>query len=185
MAREWYILHTYSGYENKIEKFIRKFMEDSPVFAEMVLDVKIPTEEVTEIRNGKKRTVSRKFLPGYILLEMDLEDRDWKLPCSKIRSVEGVSGFVGSVGNTKPTPISADEAKDILQKCGDIKAGRHVKMKQSFDIGETVKIVGGPFDTFSGKIEEVNFEKGKLKVMVSIFGRLTPVELDFGQVEKI
>ena len=184
MAREWYILHTYSGYENKIEKLIRTFMED-PLFAETVLDIKVPTEEVSEVKNGKKKTVTRKFLPGYVLLEMDLEVRDWKEPCSKIKRIEGVSGFVGSMGNQKPNPISSDEAKSILQKTGEIKADKHAKMKQTFEVGESVKIIGGPFDTFSGKIEEVNLEKGKLRVMVGIFGRSTPVELDFTQVEKI
>ena len=184
MAREWYILHTYSGYENKIEKLIRTFMDD-PVFAETVLDIKVPTEEVSEVKNGKKKIVTRKFLPGYVLLEMDLEKHDWKEPCSKIKRIEGVSGFVGSMGNHKPTPISSDEAKAILQKAGEIKADKHAKMKQTFEIGESVKIIGGPFDTFTGKIEEVNLEKGKLRVMVGIFGRSTPVELDFAQVEKI
>ena len=184
MAREWYILHTYSGYENKIERLIRTYMED-PVFAETVLDIKVPTEEVTEVKNGKKKTVTRKFLPGYVLLEMDLEKHDWKEPCSKIKRIEGVSGFVGSMGNQKPNPISSDEAKSILQKAGEIKADKHAKMKQTFEVGESVKIIGGPFDTFSGKIEEVNLEKGKLRVMVGIFGRSTPVELDFTQVEKI
>ena len=184
MAREWYILHTYSGYENKIEKLIRTYMAD-PVFAETVLDIKVPTEEVSEVKNGKKRTVTRKFLPGYVLMEMDLEAHDWKEPCSKIKRIEGVSGFVGSMGNQKPNPISADEAKSILQKAGEIKADKHAKMKQTFEVGESVKIIGGPFDTFSGKIEEVNLEKGKLRVMVGIFGRSTPVELDFTQVEKI
>jgi len=184
MAREWYILHTYSGYENKIEKFIRTFMEE-PKFAEAVLDVKVPTEEVVEIKNGKKRTVTRKFLPGYVLLEMDFDGKDWKETCSKIKKIEGVSGFVGVIGNVKPQPISSDEAKAILQKAGEIKADKHAKMKQSFELKESVKIIDGPFNTFSGKIEEVNLEKGKLRVMVDIFGRLTPVELDFTQVEKI
>lgn len=184
MAREWYILHTYSGYENKIEKLIRTYMED-PVFAETVLDIKVPTEEVSEVKNGKKKIVTRKFLPGYVLLEMDLEKHDWKEPCSKIKRIEGVSGFVGSMGNQKPNPISSDEAKSILQKAGEIKADKHAKMKQTFEVGESVKIIGGAFDTFTGKIDEVNLEKGKLRVMVGIFGRSTPVELDFTQVEKI
>ncbi len=184
MAREWYILSTYSGYENKIEKHIRKFMEE-PSFAEAVLDIKVPTEEVIEVKDGKKKTVNRKFLPGYVLLEMDLSESNWKEPCSRIKRIEGVSGFVGVIGTKKPCPISAEEAKAILQKAGEIKADKHAKLKQAFEIDERVKIFSGPFEGFEGIIEEVNVEKGKIKVVVEIFGRATPVELDFTQVEKI
>lgn len=184
MAKGWYVVHTYSGYENKIEKFIRKLMEQ-PSFGEHVFDVKVPSEEVVEVKDGKKRVLNKKFLPGYILVEMDLPDRGWKAVCSEIRRIQGVTGFVGSVGSIKPQPISAEEAKAILQKAGEIKAEKVVRPKQSFSVGESVKIIDGPFDTFTGSIEEVNMEKGKLRVMVGIFGRATPVEVDFLQVEKI
>lgn len=184
MAREWYILSTYSGYENKIEKHIRKFMED-PSFAEIVLDIKVPTEEVIEVKDGKKKTVKRKFLPGYVLLEMDLSETNWKEPCSRIKRIDGASGFVGVAGNKKPCPIPAEEAKAILQKTGEIKADKHAKFKQTFDVDEKVKIIDGAFTDFEGVVEEVNIEKGKIRVVVSIFGRPTPVELDFAQVEKI
>ena len=184
MAKGWYVLHTYSGYENKIERFIRKMMED-PEFATAVFDVKVPAEEVVEVKNGKKRVTSKKFLPGYILLEMDLPDRGWKTVCSRIRKIDGVTGFVGSSGNVKPQPISQEEARSILQKAGEIKSERVIKPKQSFAVGENVRIVDGPFDTFTGNIEEVNAEKGRLRVMVGIFGRSTPVEVSFLQVEKI
>ncbi|MCP5514081.1 MAG: transcription termination/antitermination factor NusG [Spirochaetales bacterium] len=184
MAKGWYVLHTYSGYENKIEKHVRKLMED-PSLSDVVLDIKIPSEEVVEVKDGKKKITSRKFLPGYILLEMDLPDRGWKNACSEIKKIQGVTGFVGALGNVKPNPISSDEVRSILQKTGELKASRHVTAKQVFNIGESVKIVGGPFDSFTGKIDEVNMEKGKLRVVVGIFGRATPVEVDFSQVEQI
>lgn len=184
MAKGWYVLHAYSGFENRIEKHIRKLMED-PNCSDSILDIKIPSEEVVEVKDGKKKVSTRKFLPGYILLELDLPDKGWKNTCAEIRKIQGVTGFVGAAGNVKPSPISTDEMRSILQKTGDLKATRHVKSKQVFNVGESVKIIGGPFDTFTGKIEEVNLEKGKLKVIVGIFGRATPVEVDFSQVEQI
>lgn len=184
MAKGWYVLHTYSGYENRIEKHIKKLMAD-PSLANHIFDIKIPSEEVVEVRDGKKRVRSRKFLPGYILLEMDLPDEGWKNVCSQIRRIDGVTGFVGALGNVKPNPISSDEMRTILQKTGDLKANKHIKSRQIFNVGESVKIVGGPFDTFTGKIDEVNTEKGKMRVIVGIFGRATPVEVDFSQVEQL
>jgi transcriptional antiterminator NusG len=184
MAKGWYVLHTYSGYENRIKKHISKLMED-PSLATHIFDIKIPAEEVVEVKDGKKKVSSRKFLPGYILLEMDLPDIGWKNVCSAIRKIDGVTGFVGALGSVKPNPISSDEMRTILQKTGDLKTSRHIKSKQVFNVGESVKIVGGPFDTFTGKIDEVNTEKGKLRVVVGIFGRATPVEVDFAQVEQL
>lgn len=184
MAKGWYVLHTYSGYENRIEKHVRKLMED-PSYSGVILDIKIPSEEVVEVKDGKKKVSSRKFLPGYILVEMDLPDREWKSVCSEIRKIQGVTGFVGVPGNMKPNPITPDEVRSILQKTGELKSSRHAKTRQVFNVGESVKIVGGPFDSFTGKIDEVNMEKGKLRVVVGIFGRATPVEVDFSQVEQI
>jgi transcriptional antiterminator NusG len=184
MAKGWYVVHTYSGYENKIEKTIRKLMED-PTIAEVVFDVRVPSEDVVEVKDGKKKVVNKKILPGYILLEMDLPNLGWKHPCSAIRRIQGVTGFVGTLDGSKPQPISDEEAKQIFQKTGDIKADKSIKPKQSFLPGEKVKIVDGPFDTFTGTVEVVNNEKAKLKVMVGIFGRSTPVEVGFLQVEKI
>ena len=183
MAKGWYVLHTFTGHENKVEKFIRLMMADGTL-GESVSDVKVPSEEVTEVRNGKKRTVNRKFLPGYILVEMDLPERGWKIPCSAIRKIQGVTGFVGTGQNAKPQPISADEAKSILQKTGAIKTERRIQAKQDFQIGEEVRIIDGPFESFKGTIEVVNQEKGKLRVMVGIFGRSTPVEVSFNQVDR-
>jgi transcriptional antiterminator NusG len=140
---------------------------------------------VVEVKDGKKKVSTKKFLPGYILLEMDLPDQGWKPICSAIRRIPGVTGFVGSSPNLKPQPISQEEARMIFQKTGEIKGEKVLKPKQTFSVGETVRIIDGPFDSFTGTIEEVNLEKGKLRVMVGIFGRATPVEVDFLQVEKI
>jgi transcriptional antiterminator NusG len=185
MATGWYVLHTYSGYENKIEKTIRMMITMGELDKEVVRDVKIPSEEVVEVRDGKKRTQVRKFLPGYILVELDLPDLDWKATTSKIRKIQGVTGFVGTPADRKPNPLTGDEARGILQKSGEIKGERPVRARQSFAAGEQVKIIDGPFESFTGTIEEVNQEKNKLKVMVGIFGRNTPVEVDLLQVEKL
>lgn len=184
MAKGWYVLHVYSGYENKIEKFIRIMMEESP-FNEVVFDLKVPAEDVVEVKDGKKKITTKKFLPGYILIEMDLPDRGWKEICSGIKKIQGVTGFVGSMGNSRPQPISAEEARNILQKTGVLKSDKSVTIAQVFSKGDSVRIVDGPFDTFTGTIEDVNSEKGKLRVVVGIFGRATPVEVDFLQVEKM
>ena len=187
MATGWYVLHTYSGYENKIEKTIRLLVENGELDRNVVRDVKVPCEEVVEVKEGKKRTQTRKFLPGYILIEMDLPDADmgWKHTCTKIKKIQGVAGFVGTPADRKPQPLSGDEARSILQKTGEIKGERAVRTRQSFASGEQVKIIDGPFESFTGTIEEVNHEKNKLKVMVGIFGRNTPVEVDILQVEKV
>jgi len=187
MATGWYVLHTYSGYEKKIEKTIRMMTGTGELDKEVVRDVKVPSEEVVEVRDGKKRTQTRKFLPGYILVEMDLpnEEQEWKLTCSRIKKIQGVTGFVGTPANRKPSPLSGDEARSILQKSGEIKGERPVRTRQTFSPGEQVKIVDGPFESFTGTIEDVNQEKNKLRVMVGIFGRNTPVEVDLLQVEKL
>ena len=184
MAKGWYVVHTYSGYENKVEKFIRKLIERDALGG-AVFEIKVPAEEVVEVKEGKRKVTTRKFLPGYILLEMDLPDHNWKSVCSEIRKIQGVTGFVGSTRGIKPQPISAEEARSILQKAGELKSEKHVAPKQSFTVAESVRIIDGPFDTFTGTVEEINLEKGRLRVMVGIFGRATPVEVDFNQVEKI
>ena len=185
MARGWYILHTYTGYEGKVERTIRSYLDMGDLSSEVVLDVKVPVEEVVEIKDGKKKTSTKKFLPGYIMLELDLPDIGWKAVCSSIRRIQGVTGFVGAASGEKPRPISSDEAKTLLQKSGEIKGEKSTRMKQSFAAGEQVNIVDGAFASFSGTIEEVSLEKNKLRVMVQIFGRATPVEVDLLQVEKI
>ncbi len=185
MAKSWYVLHVYSGYENKIEKTIRMLMANGEIDPAVLTDIKIPSEEVVDVKDGKKRTTTRKMLPGYLLVEMDLPEANWKATCSSIKKINGVTGFVGATMHNKPAPISADEAKHILQRAGEIKGEKPIRSRQNFSVGEQVKIIEGPFDSFTGTIEEVNTEKSKLRVMVGIFGRSTPVEVDMLQVEKV
>ena len=186
MARCWYILHTYTGYEGKIERSIRSLLEKQEISSDVVLDVRVPVEEVVEIKDGKKRTRNNKFLPGYIMLEMDLPEIGWKDTCAKLYKIQGVTGFVGNVSRSnRPMPITKDEAMNLLQKSGVIKGEKSVKIKQSYAVGDMVKINDGPFASFSGNIEEVNDEKDKLIVNVQIFGRATPVEVSMLQVERI
>ncbi|MCQ2610389.1 MAG: transcription termination/antitermination protein NusG [Treponema sp.] len=185
MAKNWYILHTYTGYEAKIEKVIRLKLDAGELDPNIVTSVKVPVEEIVEIKDGKKHVKKDKFLSGYIMLELDLPDLGWKTTCNTIRRIQGVTGFVGTSPSERPRPISNDEAKVILQKAGDIKGEKTVRVKQLFNVGDQVKINDGPFATFSGSVEEVYADKDKLRVMVQIFGRATPVEIGVLQVEKI
>lgn len=185
MSRSWYILHTYTGYEGKIERTIKSLIEKGDIDGNVILDVRVPVEELVEIKDGKKKTRMNKFLPGYIMLEMDLPELGWKDTCSQLYRIQGVTGFVGNISrNNRPMPISKDEATNLLQKSGVIKGEKSVHIRQSFNIGDVVKITDGPFATFSGTIKEINVEKEKLSVEVQIFGRPTPVEVTFLQVEK-
>ena len=167
MAKNWYVLHTYSGYENKIERTIRMLIDEGKL-GQSVTDIKVPSEQVVEVKDGKRRVLS-----------------GWKGVLSEIRRINGVTGFVGSSPGAKPQPITQEEARTILQKTGEIKDDRSVKSKDTYMVGETVRIIDGPFSTFTGAVEDVNLERAKLRVMVGIFGRNTPVELDFVQVEKL
>ncbi len=185
MSKSWYILHTFTGYEGKIERTIRSLIEKKELDAAIVTDIKVPLEEVVEVKDGKRKTRSNKFLPGYVMIELDLPEIGWKATCSTIRRIQGVAGFLGTEPNDRPRPISADEAKSILLKAGAIKGEKQIKIKQSYSIGDYVKITDGPFATFSGAIEDINDEKEKLRVNVQIFGRATPVEVGMLQVEKI
>lgn len=185
MAKSWYILHTYTGYEGKIERTLRTLLSSGEIDPAVLTDVKVPVEEVVEIRDGKKHSRRNKFLPGYIMLEMDLPQIGWKAVCSSIRRIQGVTGFVGTKPLERPRPITSDEARNLLQKSGDIKGDKPVHIKQSYEVGESVKIIQGPMSGFVGTVEEVNTEKNKLRVMVQIFGRSTPAELDILGVEKV
>lgn len=185
MAKGWYIVHTYTGYENKIERTIRTKIEEGEIDSSVVSDVKVPVEELIEIKDGKKRSRKNKFLPGYIMLEMDLPDIGWKAICSSIRSIQGVTGFVGTNPNQRPRPISNDEARNILMKSGDIKGEKSARIVQAYSVDDQVKINEGPFASFSGVVEEIYPDKSKMRVMVQIFGRATPVEVDITQVEKL
>jgi transcriptional antiterminator NusG len=184
MAKSWYVLHTYSGYENKIEKTIR-IMIDQGELGTVVSDIKVPSEKVVDVKDGKRKERIQRVLPGYVLIEMELPEIGWKEPCSKIRRIQGVTGFVGAGSNLKPNPISQEEAKTLLARMGEIKGDSSYRPKQNFVEGESVRIIDGPFESFTGTIEEVHAEKARLKVMVGIFGRNTPVEVEFLQVEKI
>ena len=185
MSRNWYILSTYTGYEAKIERTIRSLLDKQELDSNVVLDIKVPVEEVTEIKDGKKKVKKINFMPGYLMVEMDLPEIGWKDTCSKIYRIQGVSGFTGSISrNDRPRPISKNEAMGLLQKCGVIKGEKPVRVHHSFNIGDAVKITEGNFATFTGSIKEINVEKEKLFVEVQIFGRPTPVEVSFSQVEK-
>jgi transcriptional antiterminator NusG len=184
MAKGWYVVNTYTGYEQKIERTINKLRENSEDFAEVCTEVKVPFETVIEVRNDKEREVKKKILPGYILVELDLPENAWMKYCGEIKRIQGVTGFLTSSSKAKPKPLNDIEVKRIFQKTGEVPQDKVFKPRQNFSVGESVKIVDGPFDTFSGEIEKVNLEKGKLTVSVGIFGRSTPVEVDFEQVEK-
>jgi transcriptional antiterminator NusG len=174
----WYIIHAYSGFENKVRDQIvtdaaRLGLEG------MVEAVEVPTEKVTEVRRGKKIQSERKFFPGYVLAKLEMNDQVYHL----VKNTPKVTGFLGSSG--KPQPISEAEAARILNTKAEADAAApKAKKKVSFEIGDQVKVLDGPFASFSGLVEEIDFEKGRVKVSVSIFGRATPVELDFEQVEK-
>jgi len=167
----------------RIERTIHTMIDEGE-FDGAVLDVKVPSERVAEVKDGKRRERTQRVLPGYILVEMDMP-LNWKSACTKIRKIQGVTGFVGTAADARPNPISAEEARGLLQRMGEIKGDALVRPKQNYSVGEQVRIIGGPFDTFTGTVEEIYADKSRLKVMVGIFGRNTPVEVEFLQVEKV
>ncbi|MCQ2398047.1 MAG: transcription termination/antitermination protein NusG [Sphaerochaetaceae bacterium] len=186
MARGWYAVHTYSGYEQKIERLVRRMMEADSDFAKVCLDVKVPFETLIETKDGVRKESKHKVLPGYILIELDLpEDETWKNYTTQIKKIQGVTGFLTATRAARPLPLSRDEMDNILRKTGEIRAEKVFKPKQNFELGETVSITDGPFSGFTGVIEEINLERNRIKVVVEIFGRPTPVEIEFGQAEKI
>jgi transcriptional antiterminator NusG len=175
----WYIIHAYSGFENKVRDAI--MAEATRMGLERLVDaVEVPTEKVTEVRRGKKVTSDRKFFPGYVLAKLEMNDDVYHL----VKNTPKVTGFLGSSG--KPQPISDAEAARILNTKDEVAAAApKTKIKVDFEIGDQVKVLEGPFASFNGLVEELDFDKGKVKVSVSIFGRATPVELDFEQVERM
>jgi transcriptional antiterminator NusG len=173
--KKWYIIHTYSGFENKVQESLRT-RADAFGFADKIGQILIPTEEVVELRNGKKVTSKRLVYPGYVLVEMEMSDALWH----EIKNTPRVTGFVG--GGNAPVPLSADEVNSILYR--QASAAERPRPKMTFEKNDSVRIIDGPFANFSGKVDEVNAERGTLRVMVTIFGRATPVELEFLQVEK-
>jgi len=174
--RKWYIIHTYSGFENKVKESLQTRAEAFG-FADKIGSILIPTEEVVELRNGKKVTSKRLVYPGYVLVEMEMNDELWHA----VKNTPRVTGFVG--GGNSPVPLSADEVNQILYR--QASSAERPRPKMTFEKNDPVRIVDGPFANFSGKIDEVNPERNTLRVLVTIFGRATPVELDFLQVEKI
>lgn len=174
--RRWFVVNTYSGYEQKVKENLEQQVKLTGM-QEQISRVLIPTEDVLELKVGKKRVATRKFFPGYILVEMEMTDETWQL----VRNVPKVSGFIGA-GNT-PVALTETEAGDILRQMEGVRP--KPKLAVMFEAGETVKIIDGPFVSFAGVIEDVSEEKTRLKVLVTIFGRQTSVELDFAQVEKI
>ena len=175
MAKKWYVVHTFSGYEQKVKAALEERIKNlgkGDDFGEIL----VPMEKVVELVKGKKKTSSRKFFPGYILVQMEMNDETWHV----VKETPKVTGFVG--GSTNPPPVSDEEVKTITQQMeeGAIKP----KPRVHFSAGESVKVVDGPFADFNGVVEEVRPDKGKLRVLISIFGRATPVELDFIQVER-
>ena len=175
MAMRWYVLHVYSGFEKKVEEAIYEKARKLKL-SERVGEIMIPTEEVMEVKRGQKVQSERKFFPGYVLANLDMSDEVWHM----VKDTPKVTGFLGA--NNKPSPITQREAEALIKQIQEgVDSPRPSVM---YDIGEEVKVIDGPFASFNGIVEEVDEEKAKLKVSVSIFGRATPVELDYGQVEK-
>lgn len=175
-SKQWYVVHAYSGYENFVMREIKSRAEQQGM-QDKIGEVVVPAEEVVEMRAGQKRKSTRKFYPGYVLVNMIMDDKTWHM----IRKIHRVLGFIGGTGQT-PIPISDKEARDILQRIED--GVTKPRPKIIFEPGEMVRVKEGPFVDFNGVVEEVNYEKSRLRVAVLIFGRSTPVELEFSQVEK-
>jgi len=176
MAKRWYVVHVYSGFEKKIAQQIKEQAAQKGL-ADMVDEVLVPAEDVMEVRRGQKVNTERKFFPGYVLVKMELTDQTWHL----IKDTPKVTGFLGT--KTRPSPITEAEAERILKQTQE--GVERVRPAVLFEIGEQVRVADGPFTSFNGTVEEVDEEKGRVKVSVSIFGRSTPVELEYGQVEKV
>jgi transcription termination/antitermination protein NusG len=176
MASHWYVIHVYSGFEKKVATAIREQAEQKGL-AERFEEILVPTEEVVEVKRGAKVSSERKFFPGYVLIKMDLDDETWHL----VKNTAKVTGFL--CGRGRPSPISEAEATRIMRQ---VQEGiERPKPSITFEIGEQVRVADGPFTSFNGVVEEVDEEKSRIKVAVSIFGRATPVELEYSQVEKV
>jgi transcription termination/antitermination protein NusG len=174
--RKWFIVHTYSGFEERVKETLRQRAEALGM-GDAFGEIRIPTETVVEYKSGKKKETQRKFFPGYILVEMEMSDAAWHV----VKNTPKVTGFVGT--GKKPTPLTQEEVDQILEQV--VTAKEKPKPKYMFEKSEPVKIIDGPFNNFTGVVEEINLDRNTLKVMVTIFGRQTPVELDFSQVQKL
>ncbi|MGI9284360.1 MAG: transcription termination/antitermination protein NusG [Pseudomonadales bacterium] len=176
MSKRWYVVHAFSGYEKKVQTALKERIELAGL-QEKFGEIMVPTEEVVEMRGGQKRKSERKFFPGYVLVEMELDDDTWHL----VKETPRVMGFIGGKAD-HPAPITEAEAQSIMQRVAD--GTEKPRPKTLFEPGEMVRVTDGPFNDFNGVVEEVNYEKSRVQVAVLIFGRSTPVELEFGQVEK-
>lgn len=176
MALRWYVVHAYSGFEAKVKASMEEHIRLNGM-EDMFGEILIPTEEVVEVRDGQKRRSERKFFPGYVLVQMDMNDESWHL----VKDVPKVMGFIGGTKD-KPAPITEKEAESILNSVQE--GTEKPKPKVLYETGEVVRVIDGPFNDFNGVVEDVDYDKSRLKVAVSIFGRSTPVDLEFGQVEK-
>lgn len=177
MAMRWYVVHAYSGMEKSVQRALQERIDRSEI-AHQFKQILVPSEEVVEIKGGQKSISERRFFPGYVLVEMEMTDDSWHL----VKNTSKVTGFVGGAGN-RPTPISQQEVDKIMRQMQE--GAEKPRPKVLFEVGEMVRVKEGPFADFNGNVEEVSYEKSKLRVSVTIFGRATPVELDFHQVEKI
>ncbi|MDF9407527.1 transcription termination/antitermination protein NusG [Pelotomaculum isophthalicicum JI] len=173
MIKKWYVVHTYAGYENKVKANLEKRI-DSMGMEEKIFRILVPMEDEVEIKDGKKKISKRKVFPGYVLVEMFMTDDSWYV----VRNTPGVTGFVGS--GSKPIPLNDDEARQIIRQMGVDEPRTRIILS----VGENVRVISGPFENFIGIIEDVSTEKQKVRVLISMFGRETPVELDFSQIEK-
>ncbi|MBN9463673.1 MAG: transcription termination/antitermination protein NusG [Burkholderiales bacterium] len=177
MAKRWYVVHAYSGMEKSVARAIQERV-DRAGMSEKFGRILVPTEEVVEMKGGQRKTTERRFFPGYVLVEMEMDDDTWHL----VKHTNKVTGFIGGTGN-RPTPISEKEVEKIMAQMQE--GVEKPRPKTLFEVGEMVRVREGPFTDFNGNVEEVNYEKSRLRVSVTIFGRATPVELEFGQVEKV
>ena len=177
MTKRWYVVHAYSGMEKSVGRALQERVERAGM-QDKFGKILVPTEEVVEMKNGQRTITERRFFPGYVLVEMEMTDDTWHL----VKSTAKVTGFVGGSGN-RPAPISEKEVEKIMAQMQE--GVEKPKPKVLFEVGEMVRVKDGPFTDFNGNVEEVNYEKSKVRVSVTIFGRATPVELEFGQVEKV
>ena len=177
MTMRWYVVHTYSGFEKQVVRSLKEHIRNTGM-EEKFAEILVPTEEVVEMKSGQKRTSERKFFPGYVLVKMEMTDDAYHL----VKNTPKVTGFLGAAGGTKPLPVSEREVQNII---GQVEEGvERPKPTIRFDIGETVKVIDGPFASFDGQVESVDEDNARLRVAVSIFGRPTPVDLEYNQVEK-